>query len=75
MPITTDGSILNLHPTPEELRALRRAAGISHSKAAALVHLGHGKRWHEYEAGSRNIDKARFELFLIKTGQHPTIKA
>jgi hypothetical protein len=64
---------LNLNPTPEELRALRRAAGISHSKAAALVHLGHGKRWHEYEAGQCNIDKARFELFLIKTGQHPDI--
>jgi hypothetical protein len=65
---------LNLKPTPEELRCLRRAAGISASKAAALVHLGHGSRWHEYEAGRRNIDKARFELFLIKTGQHPTIK-
>jgi hypothetical protein len=66
---------LNLQPTPEELRALRQAAGISHSKAASLVHLGHGKRWHEYENGTRKIDKARFELFLIKTGQHPAIKA
>jgi Helix-turn-helix domain len=72
--MTSDRSILNLHPTPEELRALRQAAGISHSKAAALVHLGHGKRWHEYENGTRNIDKARFELFLIKTRQHPAIK-
>lgn len=61
-------------PTSEELRCLRRAANISQSKAATLVHLSNGTRWYEYEAGKRNIDIARFELFLIKTGQHPTIK-
>lgn len=65
---------MNLQPTAEELRALRRAAGISQSKAASLVHLSNGTRWYEYESGKRNIDKARFELFLIKTGQHPIVK-
>jgi len=65
---------LNLQPTAEELRALRRVAGISQSKAASLVHLSNGIRWYEYEAGKRHIDKARFELFLIKTGLHPAIK-
>lgn len=65
---------MKLRPTSEELRALRRAANISQSKAAALVHLSNGTRWYEYESGKRNIDPARFELFLIKTSQHPTIK-
>lgn len=57
-------------PTGSELRAYRRAAKVSQSKASALVHLGSPQRWSEYERDERNIDSARFELFLIKTGQH-----
>lgn len=58
-------------PTCDEIRALRRAARVSQSKAATLVHLASGSRWSEYERGTRRIDAARFELFLIKTGLHP----
>ncbi len=59
------------HPTSEELRIIRRTAGISQSKAASLVYLGDARRWSEYETGKRNIEPARFELFMIKIGRHP----
>ncbi|MGF6641750.1 helix-turn-helix domain-containing protein [Paraburkholderia sp. MM6662-R1] len=57
-------------PTCEEVRALRRAARLSQSKAAALVHLRSPRMWSAYERGERNIDAARFELFLIKADLH-----
>lgn len=58
-------------PSKEEVQAARRAAGISQKDAAELVHLSSFTRWSEYERGERNMDEARFELFKIKTGQHP----
>jgi len=54
-------------PTPAEIRARREAAGLTQAQAAELVHLGAQPRWAEYENGERNIDLARWELFLIKT--------
>lgn len=57
--------------TPAEILQARTAAGLSQSAAAALVHLSSGLRWSEYERGVRNIDPARWELFLLLTGQHP----
>lgn len=56
-------------PTTDQIKAARHAAQLSQSEAAALVHLGSSQRWAEYEQGKRNIDTARFELFLIKTDQ------
>jgi transcriptional regulator with XRE-family HTH domain len=70
MALEASGNLKIKHPTSEELRAIRRAAKISQSKAASLVHLGDGRRWSDYETGKRNIDPARFELLLIKIGFH-----
>lgn len=61
-------------PTKEEVRAARRAAGHTQAQAAETVHLGTSQRWHEYEAGERNIDVSRWELYLLLTGQHPSLK-
>ncbi len=58
-------------PTPDQLRTARRAAGMTQAQAAALVHLTAGSRWAEYEQGKRNIDLARWELFLLKAGVSP----
>lgn len=60
-----------LNPTPENIRAARDAAGLTQAEAAELAHLGHPTRWSEHERGIHAIDSARWELFLIKTGQHP----
>jgi hypothetical protein len=59
------------HPTQEEVSAARRTALLTQAEAAEMVHLGSFQRWSEYESGARNIDLARWELFLIKTAQHP----
>jgi DNA-binding transcriptional regulator YiaG len=57
-------------PSCEEVKALRRAARVSQSKAAALVHLKSARLWSAYERGERHIDPARWELFLVKTDMH-----
>ena len=56
-------------PTPERIKAARKRAGITQTEAADLVHIGAKTRWSEYENGRAPIDLARWELFLIKTGQ------
>jgi transcriptional regulator with XRE-family HTH domain len=58
-------------PSKEQVIEARERAGINQTEAAKLVHLSSFTRWSEYERGERNIDSARFELFQIKTGQHP----
>lgn len=58
-------------PTSQQVRAARHSAGLSQDKAARLVGLAHGVRWSEYESGRAPMDAARWELFLVKTGQHP----
>lgn len=56
---------------PSLIRAARMAADLTQAEAAELVHLGNATRWSEYERGTQAIDAARWELFLIKTYQHP----
>lgn len=58
-------------PTPEDIRAHREQAGLSQAAAARLALLGDKARWSEYERGIGRIDAARWELFLLLTGQHP----
>lgn len=62
-------------PSKEAVRTAREAAGQSQAEAAALVHLGHVSRWSEYERGIRDMDVARWQLYLLLTGQHPTLRA
>jgi transcriptional regulator with XRE-family HTH domain len=62
------------NPTPEAIRAKREAAALTQAEAAELVHLGSRMRWSEYERGAQAIDRARWELFLVKTDQHPEFR-
>lgn len=57
--------------TPEEIVAARKAAGHTQAKAAevALVSLN---TWTQYESGRRLPSAAVKEIYLLKTGQHPT---
>lgn len=61
-------------PSADEVVAARLAAGLTQTAAAASVYLGHYKRWCEYETGTRQMDAARFELFLVKHGLHPRLR-
>ena len=58
-------------PTGKNILAVRTRAGMSQTDAANLVYLGSGSRWSEYERGARQMDRARWELFLLKVHQHP----
>jgi hypothetical protein len=62
-------------PTPANIRAARTAVDLTQAEAAELVYLGSAVRWSEYERGAQGIDPARWELFLIKTGQHAEFAA
>lgn len=69
-------------PTASEIRAARKAAGLTQDQAAALISTAPTARirtWASYEqiAGARprrSIPLAIWELFLLKTGQHPKFK-
>lgn len=58
-------------PQPSDIRAARLAAGLTQTEAGALCHRSL-RAWQDAEAGSRNLDQAAWELFLLRTGQHPT---
>lgn len=58
-------------PTPNEIRSARIAAGLSQEGAAMLVGLSGRAKWYAYESARAAIAPAAWELFLLKTGQHP----
>lgn len=59
-------------PTPEQIRASRESAGLTQHQAAMRVGLKSGMRWSEYERGERRPHPVLWELWLLRTGQHPT---
>ena len=60
----------DLSPSKEEVRSAREAAGLTMKDAAALVGRHHN-RWTEYEGGVYPMPPPLWELFLVKTNQHP----
>lgn len=58
-------------PKPDVVLLARKQAGMTQEQAAERVHLSTYRRWAEYERGTYNMDLARWELFLLHTGQHP----
>ena len=53
-------------PSPSDIREARHRAGLTQSQAAALVGV-QPRAWRYWEGGGRKMDKAKWELFLIKT--------
>jgi DNA-binding transcriptional regulator YiaG len=48
---------------PDQIRAARERAGLTQAQAAALI--GYTRRaWQEWEAGTRGMRRALFDLFL-----------
>lgn len=52
-------------PSSEELRAARKAAGLTQTQAGALLHTT-CRTWQQWEAGDRKMHPAFWELFRIK---------
>ena len=70
-----------VQPTPIEIRAARKRAGLTQAEAAQLISPAQVmpyRSWQSYEvaedkAGTRAIPLASWELFLLLTNQHPTM--
>lgn len=59
------------HPTPAEIRAARKAADLTQTAAAALVHAAL-RTWQHWESAAGDDDAramplASWDLFLLKT--------
>lgn len=70
-------------PSPQEIRAARKAAGLTQAQATALVSEANGdsayRVWQAWETpvgqgNHRSIPLLIWEMFLLLTKQHPTIK-
>lgn len=71
-------------PSPAEVRAARKAAGLTQQQAGMLVSRGAAgsradRAWQGYEADlessdHREIPAAVWELFLLMTDQHPKVR-
>lgn len=53
-------------PAPADIRAQRKAIGLSQTAAARIVHSGL-RTWQQWEAGERGMHPALWELFQLKT--------
>ena len=60
-------------PTKGQVIAARAASGLSGQKASELIGQ-ESRAWRKYEAGDSEMHPASWELFLLKTHQHPTLK-
>lgn len=69
-------------PTPEEVRAARKAAKLTQAAASLMVadvpEARAERTWQNYEVDvakstHRAIPLATWELFLLLTGQHPKL--
>jgi putative transcriptional regulator len=58
-------------PTPAQIIEAR--ADMSRPAAAALIYAGSFTTWRNWEHGKRAMPPGMFELFLLKTFQHPTL--
>ena len=56
-------------PTPEQIQAVREDAGLTKSEAARLLYRTF-RNWQYWETGERRMDRALWELFLIKSAAH-----
>lgn len=57
-------------PTPAQIIKAREKAGLTQREAADLMGVAAYQRWSEWERGA-NINVYMWELFLLRTGQHP----
>jgi len=52
-------------PTTEEIKQARLNSGLTQSKASELVH-SKLRTWQHWEAGTRKMSLANWELFCLK---------
>ncbi len=60
-------------PTPENVLQARKTLGMTQTEAGAVLG-SHNSVWRKYELGTRQMSAQLWELFLLKTNQHPTLR-
>lgn len=60
-------------PTPDAVLQARKAVGLTQELAGQVLGA-HNRQWRMYEAGDRAMSAQLWELFLLKTNQHPTLR-
>lgn len=58
-------------PTAAQISAAREQAGRSQQQAADLVHVDI-RSWRRWELAERGVNMAAWELFLLRSDQHPS---
>jgi DNA-binding transcriptional regulator YiaG len=56
----------NMAPTPDQIKQARNTAGQTQQQAADMVYVD-GRAWRRWESGDRQMDRAHWELYQIKT--------
>lgn len=59
-------------PLPADVAMARAEAGQTQAQAAAVVYRDRYLTWQRWELGSTPMPLDAWELYLLKTGQHPT---
>lgn len=57
-------------PTSEQIRSTRLLHDLTQTEAASIIHAAL-RSWQQWEAGSRHMHPAFWELFCIKAAQQP----
>lgn len=61
-------------PTPTDIRAARKAAGLTQTAAAELIYR-RLRTWQDWESGTAAMNPAMWELWQLKTRQkRPTTR-
>jgi DNA-binding transcriptional regulator YiaG len=55
-------------PTPAEIRAARKAVGLTQTQAGEMVYVAL-RTWQHWEFGDSQMHPAIWELFRLKAGQ------
>lgn len=61
-----------IYPSHDQVKAARHNSGLTQQKSAEAVHQADSSNWRSYESGKTKMHPAAWELYLLKTGQHPT---
>lgn len=68
----TEEMVKDTGPSPDEIKELRTALGLTFREAAEIIHVTL-RGWQAYESGERRMHLAFWELFQMKTKKMPRV--
>lgn len=58
-------------PTPKAIKLARHNANLSKAEAAKILGANNALQWQLWEDGKVTMSRIEWEMFLLKTKQHP----